>query len=39
MTARSLAGEGEGGPERDMVGVGLSTPDTEGSARDACMSG
>lgn len=38
MTAWSLAGEGEGGPERDMVGVGLSTPDTEASARDACMS-
>ena len=36
VTAWSLAGEGEGGPERDMVGVGLSTPDTEASARDAC---
>lgn len=36
VTARSLAGEGEGGLERDMVGVGLSTPDTEGSCRDAC---
>ena len=36
VTARSFAGEGEGGPERDMVGVGLSTPDTDGSATDAC---
>lgn len=37
VTAWSLAGEGEGGPDRDIVGVGLSTPDTEASARDACM--
>jgi hypothetical protein len=36
VTARSLAGDGEGGPERDMVGVGLNTPDTDGSGRDAC---
>ena len=36
MTARSLAGDGEGGPERDMVGVGLNTPDTDGSGREAC---
>ena len=35
VTARSFAGDGEGGPERDIVGVGLSTPDTEGSATDA----
>ncbi len=36
VTARSLAGEGEGGPERDMVGVGLNMPDSDGSGRDAC---
>lgn len=36
VTARSLAGDGEGGPERDMVGVGLNTPDTDGSGREAC---
>ena len=36
VTAWSLAGEGEGGLERDIVGVGLNTPDTEASSRDAC---